>query len=108
MQPGDVVIGLTADWHWWCTVPVELAASEIYGAAQRGGVDDAIQANHALLVAQVESFMSAQQVTIADLASKIDRPEPDIKAWFQSKQSPKVEKQYDQVLWEIQYEQPPW
>ena len=52
--------------------------------------------------------MSAQQVTIADLASKIDRPEPDIKAWFQSKQSPKVEKQYDQVLWEIQHEQPPW
>ena len=63
VQLGDVVIGLTADWHWWCTVPVELAASEMYGAAQNGGVADAIQADHTLLVAQVESFMSAQEVT---------------------------------------------
>ena len=33
VQLGDVVIGLTADWHWWCTVPVELAASQMYHAA---------------------------------------------------------------------------
>ena len=52
--------------------------------------------------------MSAQQVTEADLATKIDCTEADIKAWLESKQSPRAERQYDQVLWEIQHEQPPW
>ena len=108
VHQGDVVIGLTADWHWWCTVPVELAVSEMHGAAQRGGVEDAIQADHTLLVAQVESFMSIAQVTIADLARKLACAEADIKAWFESEQCRKVQKQYDEALWEIQFEQPPW
>ena len=73
-----------------------------------GEAPDAMQANHTLLVAQLESFMSAQQVTETDLATKIDCPEAGIKAWLKSKQSLAIEKQYDQALCGVQYEQPPW
>ena len=101
VQRGDVVIGLTADWHWWCTVPVELAASQMYHAAQNGGLAAAMQADHALLVAQVEWFMSTQELTEAGLATKIHCAKADIKAWLKSKQSSQVEKQYDQMLWQM-------
>ena len=50
VQPGDVVIGLAADWYWWCTAPVELAASQMHHTAQNGGLAAAMQADHALLV----------------------------------------------------------
>ena len=79
VQLGDVVIGLTADWHWWCTIPVELAASQMYHAAQNGGLAAAMQADHALLVVQVESSMSTHEVTAAALATKIDCAQADIK-----------------------------
>jgi hypothetical protein len=101
VQPTDVVIGLTADLHWWSTVPVELAASEMYQAAQNGGLAAALQGDHALLVAEAEWFMSTQKVTQACVATKIDCFKGDIKAWLNSRQTPNVQKEYDQRLWQM-------
>ena len=101
VHPRDVVIGLTADWHWWCTVQVELAGSPMYRAAQDGGVAAAMQADHALLVSAVQSFMSAHGVTRAALANEIGRPKAAIRGWLKSTQSPEVEKEYDQLLWQM-------
>jgi hypothetical protein len=42
--------------------------------------------------------MSIAQVTIADLARKLDCDEADIKAWFESEQCPTLMKQYDEAL----------
>jgi hypothetical protein len=63
---------------------------------------------HASLVTGVKLLMSVQQVTAADIAAKVDCPETDITAWLKGGLSPRVEKQYDQVMWELQCEQPPW
>ena len=54
-----------------------------------------MQTDHALLVDQVKSFMSTHEVTEAALAAKNDCAQAGIKVWLKSKQSPKVEKQYN-------------
>ena len=64
--------------------------------------------DHTLLVTNVKLLMSAQQVTAADLAAEIDCPGADIKAWLNGRLSPIPQKRYDQVMWELQCEQPPW
>ena len=69
---------------------------------------DAELVDHTLLVTNVKLLMSVQQVTAADLAAEIDCPGADIKAWLNGRLSPSPQKRYDQVMWELQCEQPPW
>jgi hypothetical protein len=63
---------------------------------------------HASLVTGVKLLMSVHQVTAADIAAKVDCPKTDITAWLNGGMSPRVERQCDRVMWELQCEQPPW
>jgi hypothetical protein len=83
----------------------------VRGCSQAGeSADDSDEEliDHDLLVNNVKLLMSAQQVTAVDLAAEIDCPGADIKAWLNGRLSPIPQRRYDQVMWELQCEQPPW